>query len=145
MTFNLDIVSAEGEIFSGCVEFVAASGDLGELGIMRGHTPLLTTIRPGLIRAVLKGGSEEVFYVSGGLLEVQPDNVIVLADTAARAEDLDEVSAIEARDRAEKAASERKANLEYSRTLSELAETAAQLRAIRKIKQIRKKYGLGQG
>jgi F-type H+-transporting ATPase subunit epsilon len=141
MTLHLDIVSAEREIFSGRAELVTASGILGEVGIMPGHTPLLTTIKPGLIRVILQGGQEEVFYISGGILEVQPDVVTILADTAIRAEDLDEMAAIESRDRAEKMAAAHKTNIEYSKTLSELAETAAQLRAIKQIKQIRKKHG----
>lgn len=141
MTVHLDIVSAEGEIFSGRAEMITASGTLGELGILPGHTPLLTSLKQGLIRVVLQGGKEEVFYISGGTLEVQPDVVTVLADTVIRAEDLDEIAAKEARERAEKAAANRKTNIDYSKTLSELAETAAQLRAIRQIKQIRKKFG----
>jgi F-type H+-transporting ATPase subunit epsilon len=141
MTLHLDIVSAEGEIFSGRAELVTASGILGEVGVMPGHAPLLTTIKPGLIRVILQGGQEEVFYISGGILEVQPDVVTVLADTAIRAGDLDEMAAVESRERAEKVAATRKTDIEYSKTLSELAETAAQLRAIKQIKQLRKKYG----
>lgn len=144
MTLHLDIVSAEKEIFSGLVEIVTVSGELGELGIMPGHTPLLTSLKSGVVRVQLQGGKEEVFYISGGTLEVQPKIVTVLADTAARAEDLDEMAALEARSKAEKAVSDRKSNIEYSKTLSELAETAAQLRAIKQIKQIRKKYGRGE-
>ncbi len=141
MTLHLDIVSAEGEVFSGRAESISVSGIWGELGIMPGHTPLLTFIKPGLIRVVLQGGKEEVFYVSGGTLEVQPEVATILADTAIRAQDLDELAAIQAREQAEEAAASRKNDIEYSKTLSELAETAAQLRAIRQIKQLRKKYG----
>lgn len=141
ISLHLDIVSAENEIFSGRAESLTISGTMGELGIMPGHTPLLTSIKPGLIKVTLQGGKEEIFYVSGGTLEVQPDTVTVLADMAIRAEDLDEVAAKEAREHAEKAATARKTNIEYSKTLSELAEAAAQLRAIKQIKQIRKKYG----
>lgn len=144
MTLHLDIVSAEAEIFSGRAEIVTVTGQLGELGIMPGHTPLLTGLKPGLIRVVMQGGKEEVFYISGGTLEVQPDIVTVLADTAVRAEDLDEIAAVEARERAEKEAATHKTNIEYSKTLSELAESAAQLRAIRELKQIRKKFGRGE-
>jgi F-type H+-transporting ATPase subunit epsilon len=143
MTLHLNIVSAEGEIFNGRVETLTVTGIEGELGILPGHAPLLTSLKPGLVRITLQGGKEEVFYISGGTLEVQPDVAILLADTAVRAEDLDEMAAQQARDRAEKAAANRKANIEYSRTLSELAETAAQLRAIKKIKDLRKKYGRG--
>ncbi|MBA2653612.1 MAG: F0F1 ATP synthase subunit epsilon [Gammaproteobacteria bacterium] len=144
MSVHLDIVSAEGEIFSGRAEMVAVSGSQGELGIMPGHTPLLTTLKPGLIRVTLQGGKQEVFYISGGTVEVQPDIVTVLADTAVRAEDLDEIAAMEARQRAEKTASSRKSNIEYSQTLSELADAAARLRAIKHVKQIRKKFGRGE-
>jgi F-type H+-transporting ATPase subunit epsilon len=139
MTLHLDIVSAEGEIFSGRVEMLTASAVFGELGILPGHTPLLASLKPGLISAVRQGGGKEIFYISGGTLEVQPEIVTILADTAVRAEDLDEMAAMEARKKAEKAASRHKTNLDYSRTLSELAETAAQLHAIRQIKQLRKK------
>lgn len=136
MTMHLTIVSAEAAIFSGLAEMVVASGEGGELGILPGHTPLITSLKPGLIRAVLQGGTEEVFYVKGGVLEVQPDLVTVLADTAVRASDLDEAAALEAKERAEKIISEKKAEIEYSEALSELAEAAAQLRAIQ---QLRKK------
>jgi F-type H+-transporting ATPase subunit epsilon len=137
MTLHLDIVSAEAEIFSGRAEMVAVSGELGELGILPGHAPLLTKLKPGTIRVVLQGGKEEVFYISGGTLEVQPKLVTVLADTAVRANDLDEAAAIEAQQRAEQNLAAKKSELEYSKALSELAEAAAQLRAI---KQIRKKH-----
>jgi F-type H+-transporting ATPase subunit epsilon len=141
ITLHLDIVSAESEIFSGLAEHLTAPGKLGELGIFPGHTPLLTTLKPGLLKVVTQHGKEEIFYLSGGTLEVQPRTVTVLADTAVRAEDLDEMAAIEARTRAEKEASSRKGEIEYSKTLAELAETAAQLRAIKQIKKIRKKFG----
>lgn len=140
MTLHLDIVSAEGQIFSGLVETLTVPGVLGDLGILPGHTPLLTSIKPGLTQVVLQGGKEEVFYISGGTLEVQPKVVTILADTAVRAEDIDEMAALEARERAEAAASNKKSDIEYSKTLSELAETAAQLRAINQIKHLRKKY-----
>ena len=101
ITTHLDIVSAEKEIFSGVVEMVVASGELGEIGINPGHAPLLTVLKPGEIRVTLQGGSEEVYYVSGGMLEVQPYYVTVLADTAERAENLDEAAALAAKARAE--------------------------------------------
>lgn len=141
MTLHLDIVSAEGEIFSGRAEMLSVSGLLGELGILPGHTPLLTSLKPGLIKVVLQGGDETVFYISGGTLEVRQDIVTVLADTAIRAEDIDEMAAKDARERAERMASNQKTNIEYTKTLSELAETAAQLRAIKQIKQINKRFG----
>ncbi len=136
ITMHLDIVSAEANIFSGLVEMVVATGAMGELGILPGHTQLLTALKPGLIRATKQGGEEEVFYVDGGFLEVQPTIVTVLADTAARAADLDEVAALAAKERAEKILASKTAEVEYSQALGELAEAAAQLRAI---EQLRKK------
>lgn len=136
MTVHLDIVSAEAQLFSGLVEMVVANGAIGELGIMPGHTPLLTSLKPGLIRFVKQGGEEEVFYISGGILEVQPDAVTVLADVATRAADLDEAAAREAQERAAKILESKVAKLEYSKALAELAEATAQLRAIQ---QLRKK------
>lgn len=137
MTLHLDIVSAEGEIFSGRAEFLAAAGQLGEIGILPGHTALLTKLQPGTVRVRLQGGKEEVFYISGGTLEVQPDVVTILADTALRAAELDEAAAVEARNEAEKLFASKKSEIEYSEVLSELAETAARLKAIQ---QIRKKH-----
>jgi F-type H+-transporting ATPase subunit epsilon len=142
-TLHLDIVSAEREIFTGRVETLTVSGSEGNLGIQPGHAPLLTHLKPGLVELVLQGGKREVFYISGGTLEVQPDATTILADTAVRAEDLDEIAAQKAREKAEKEASSRKANIEYSKTLTELAEATAQLRAIKEIKEIRKKFGGG--
>ena len=104
-----------------------------------GHTPLLTSLKPGVIRVQLQGGAEEVFYVSGGILEVQPEVVTVLADTATRAADLDEAAVLEAKARAEKVRSAKKADIEYSGAMSELAETAAQLRAIEQLRKKAKK------
>lgn len=139
MTMHLDIVSAEAAIFSGLAEMVIATGVVGELGILPGHTPLLTSLKPGLIRAILQGGNEEVFYVQGGILEVQPTIVTVLADTAVRAADLDEAAALEAKARAEKILESKKAEVVYSQALSELAEAAAQLRAIEQLRRKAKK------
>lgn len=133
-TMQLDIVSAEAELFSGQVQWVFASGEMGELGISAGHTPLLSPIKPGAIRAVLDDGSEELFYVSGGVLEVQPDQVHVLADTAQRAKDLDEAAALEAQQAARQKLSDQKAELDYSAALSELAAAAAQIRLIQAIR-----------
>lgn len=137
MTLHLDIVSVEGEIFSGRVEFIAAPGEEGEIGILPGHTPLLTKLQPGTIRVKLQSGKEDVFYISGGTLEVQRGIVTILADTAVRATELDEAAAIEARERAEKAFASKKAEIEYGEVLAELAETAARLKSIQ---QIRKKH-----
>ena len=138
MTVHCDIVSAEGEIFSGLVEMVIAHGALGDLGIALGHAPLITNLKPGPIRLVKQGGEEEVYYISGGFLEVQPNMVKVLADTVQRAADLDEASAQEAVKAAEKALNEKGADFDYGSAAARLAEAAAQLRTVQ---QIRKKFG----
>lgn len=127
---KLDIVSTEASIFSGVAKFVAVTGAIGELGIYPGHTPLLTTLKPGQIRVTLDNNEEEVFYMSGGMLEIQPDSISILADTALRAADLDEARVKTAMQRAEKIISEKKSGMEYSAALAELAQSAAQLRAI---------------
>ena len=132
---QLEIVSAEAAIFSGAVEMLIVAGELGELGIYPGHTALLTALKPGQIRAIVSDGKEEIFYVSGGILEVQPEVVTILADTALRALDLDEAAALAAKEEAERKLSEQKAGLEYSRAMTELAEAAAQLRAIEMIRK----------
>lgn len=136
MTIHVDIVSAEGEIFSGLAEMVYAPASMGEVGIAPRHTPLVTRLKPGDVR-VDQGGSKEVlhFYVSGGILEVQPHVVTVLADTAIRAADLDEAAAQEAKRRAEDAMSDRSAEFEYARAQAELAEAVAQLRTIERIRK----------
>ncbi|AJO81597.1 MULTISPECIES: F0F1 ATP synthase subunit epsilon [Pseudomonas] len=138
MTVHCDIVSAEGEIFSGLVEMVIAHGELGDLGIALGHAPLITNLKPGPIRLIKQGGEAEVFYISGGFLEVQPNMVKVLADTVQRAADLDEASAQEAVKAAEKALNEKGADFDYGSAAARLAEAAAQLRTVQ---QIRKKFG----
>lgn len=138
MTVHCDIVSAEGEIFSGLVEMVIAHGSLGDLGIALGHAPLITELKPGPIRLIKQGGDAEVFYISGGYLEVQPNMVMVLADTVQRAADLDEASAQEAVKAAEKALNEKGADFDYGSAAARLAEAAAQLRTVQ---QIRKKFG----
>ena len=138
MTVHCDIVSAEGEIFSGLVEMVIAHGALGDLGITLGHAPLITSLKPGPIRLIKQGGEAEVFYISGGFLEVQPNMVKVLADTVQRAADLDEASAQEAVKAAEKALNEKGADFDYGAAAARLAEAAAQLRTVQ---QIRKKFG----
>lgn len=132
-TVHIDIVSAEQEIFSGDVESVIATGEGGELGIMPGHTPLLTKLKAGAVR-LFKEGNEDFFFVSGGILEVQPHMVTVLADTIARAADLDEMAAIAAKERAEKLLSDKKADIDYSLAATELAEAMAQLRVISQMK-----------
>ncbi|MBV4472669.1 F0F1 ATP synthase subunit epsilon [Pseudomonas sp. B2M1-30] len=138
MTVHCDIVSAEGEIFSGLVEMVIAHGALGDLGIALGHAPLITNLKPGPIRLIKQGGEAEVFYISGGFLEVQPNMVKVLADTVQRAADLDEASAQEAVKAAERALHDKGADFDYGAASARLAEAAAQLRTVQ---QIRKKFG----
>ncbi|MEM9254442.1 MAG: F0F1 ATP synthase subunit epsilon [Pseudomonadota bacterium] len=134
MTIHCDIVSAEEEIFSGLVEMLVATGDVGELGVGYGHAPLLTSLVPGPVRVVTQSGDEEVYYVSGGYLEVQPGVVSVLADTAIRAHDVDEASAEEARKEAEHALANQTGEFDYGRASAQLAEAAAQLATLRKMK-----------
>ncbi|NVJ64956.1 MAG: F0F1 ATP synthase subunit epsilon [Gammaproteobacteria bacterium] len=135
MTVHLDIVSAESEIFSGRVERLIATGDLGELGVEPGHAPLLTSLNPGPIKVTMPGGAEDFFYVSGGMLEIQPHQVTVLADTAVRAEDVDEAKAIEAEKQAREALADQTSEIEYSKAAAELAAAVAQLRTLRSIKK----------
>lgn len=134
-SMRLDIVSAEKALFHGEVKFLSVTGSMGELGIHPGHTALLTHLKPGQISAQFENGEEEFFYISGGMLEVQPDTVTILADTAVRATDLDEAAAQAAVAHAEKTLSERKAGVEYSTALTELAEAAAQLRTIQAMRK----------
>jgi len=134
MTIHCDIVSAEGAIFSGLVQMLVATGSEGELGIGYGHAPLLTGLIPGPIRIIKQGGDEEVYYVSGGYLEVQPGVVSVLADTAIRAGDVDEAAAEEARQAAEQALANQSGDFDYGRASAQLAEAAAQLRTLRKLR-----------
>lgn len=138
MTIHCDIVSAEEAIFSGLAEMVVLTGEVGELGIGYGHAPLLTSLVPGPIRVTKQNGEEEVYYISGGYLEVQPGIVSVLADTAIRADDIDEAAAAEAQREAEQALANQSGDFDYSRAAAQLAAAAAQLRTIQ---QIRKKSG----
>ena len=138
MTLHCDIVSAEEAIFSGLAQMIVAHGTLGDLGIEYGHAPLLTSLEPGPVRVKTQGGEEQVFYVSGGFLEVQPGLVTILADTALRAQDLDEAAAAEAQREAEQALANQSGDIDYSRAAAQLAAAAAQLRTIQ---QIRKKLG----
>jgi len=135
MTMHCDIVSAEKSIFSGLVEMVVAAGSLGDLGIAPGHAPLLTALIPGPVKLTLQGGEEEIFYVSGGFLEVQRGVVTLLSDTALRADDVDEAAAQQAMEDAEKAIANQGAEFDYSIAAAQLAEAAAQLRALRKIRK----------
>lgn len=137
-TMRLDIVSAEAAIFSGDVVRLVVEGEVGELGIHAGHTALLTQIKPGQLQVSVEDGEDQFFYVSGGMLEVQPTVVTVLADTAVRAEDLDEAAAMIVKEAAEKQLAERQAGIEYSSAMTELAEAAAQLKAIQSLRKHRK-------
>ncbi len=135
MTMHLDIVSAEQEIFSGTVEMVFAPAVMGEVGVTPRHAPLITRLKPGEVIARLPGGEEESFYVSGGILEVQPHVVTVLSDTGVRAADLDEAAAMEAQASAEKALQDSEAVIDQARARAELAQAAAQLQAIRRLRK----------
>jgi F-type H+-transporting ATPase subunit epsilon len=135
MTLHVDIVSAEAEIFSGTANMVFAPAEMGEVGIAPRHTPLLTRLKPGEVRVQIEGKEEQFFYVSGGILEVQPHVVTVLADTALRARDLDEAAALRVKERAEKAMADKKSDIDYARAEAELAEAVAQLRAIKKARK----------
>ncbi|WP_328190229.1 F0F1 ATP synthase subunit epsilon [Marinobacter sp. OP 3.4] len=134
MTVHCDVVSAEEKIYSGLVEMLIATGSEGELGIQPGHAPLLTALKPGAVRIFKQGGEEEILYVSGGYLEVQPSIVTLLADTAVRAKDVDEAAALEAQREAEKALANKTGEFEYSRAAAELAEAMAQLRTLQKLR-----------
>ncbi|BAV35064.1 ATP synthase F0F1 subunit epsilon [Sulfuricaulis limicola] len=134
LTMHVDIVSAEKEIFSGLAEMLVATLVNGEVGILPRHTPLLARMKPGEVR--VKTPTEELsFYVSGGLLEVQPHVVTVLADTALRARDIDEAAALKAKERAEEALRNRQVDIDYAKAQAELAEAIAQLRAIQKLRE----------
>jgi F-type H+-transporting ATPase subunit epsilon len=136
-TIHVDIVSAEGEIFSGEATMVFAPGSQGELGIAPRHAPLLTTLKAGEVRVQAEGQEEHVFYVGGGALEVQPHLITVLADTAARAHDLDEAAAQEAKQRAEEAMRSRSDKMDIAEAQAELARAVAQLRAIERLRKKR--------
>jgi F-type H+-transporting ATPase subunit epsilon len=138
ISVHVDIVSAEESIFSGLAEFVVLPGEAGELGILPGHTPLLTRIKPGAVRLKIQGqAEEELVFVAGGMLEVQPNLVTVLADTAIRGKDLDEAKALEAKKKAEEALQNKTSELEYAKAQAELAEAVAQLAAIQKLRKPR--------
>ena len=138
ITIHCDIVSADESLFSGAVEMIVATGSLGELGITPGHAPLLSDLRPGPVRLVKENGEEEVYYLSGGYLEVQPGSIAILADTAVRAGDIDEAAAAEAMKTAEQAIANQSSEIEYSKAASMLAEATAQLRTVQ---TLRKKLG----
>ncbi|MEJ1964384.1 MAG: F0F1 ATP synthase subunit epsilon [Gammaproteobacteria bacterium] len=136
-TIQVDIVSAEGEIFSGPAEMVFAPAAMGELGIAPRHAPLLTMLKAGEVRVKVPGGEEQSFFVGGGALEVQPHHVTVLADTALRAKDIDEAAALSAKQRAEEALKNREGDITQAEALAELARAAAQLKMIEKLRKIR--------
>ena len=135
MTLHVDIVSAEEEIHSGPAHVVYAPAEMGEVGIYPRHAPLLAQLKPGEVRVQTPEGEELFFFVSGGLLEVQPHVVTVLSDTAIRAKDLDEAKAVEAEQRAQKAMADAKTDLEFAQAKAELAQQMAQLRAIKKLRK----------
>ncbi len=130
LSVNLNVVSAEESLFSGAIESLQITGSEGELGIMPGHAPLLTSLKPGMARIVKKGGDEEVIYLSGGMLEVQPNHVTVLADMAIRGGDLDEQAAEEAKQRAQEQLNAHGDDVNYAEAAAELARAVAQLRVI---------------
>ncbi|MBB1319505.1 F0F1 ATP synthase subunit epsilon [Shewanella sp. SR43-4] len=134
-TVQLDIVSAENSIYHGQVSFFEVTGAEGELGIMPNHVALLTKIKPGMARFIKQDGSEEVLYLSGGLLEVQPTAISVLADVALRADDIDEKAALEAKERAEQAIANAGVDFNYEAAAIELAKSLAQLRVVECIKK----------
>lgn len=137
MTIDVDIVSNESAIFSGQALMVFAPASMGEVGITPRHSPLITTLRPGEVRVQLPEGGEEVFYVSGGILEIQPHVVTVLSDTALRAIDVDEAAALAAKERAEQAMQDRQSQIDYARAQAELAQAVAQLRTLERLRRRR--------
>ncbi|MCK9538930.1 F0F1 ATP synthase subunit epsilon [Dokdonella sp.] len=138
-TIRCDIVSAESEIFRGTAQMVIATGEMGELGIAPRHAPLITRLKPGQVRVLLEGGEEQFFYVSGGMLEVQPNLVTVLADTAIRARDLDEAAARNAKAEAERALADRSDALSVAQAQAQLAQAMAQLQALEKLRRTLKR------
>ena len=138
MTIHVDIVSAEGAIHSGTAAMVYATAEMGEVGIAPRHTAFISRLKPGDVRVENEQGEQEHFYVSGGMIEVQPTVVTVLADTAIRAQNLDEAAAIDAKRRAEDALAGQTAEFEYAKAQAELAEAIAQLRAIEKLRKLKR-------
>lgn len=138
MQIHVDIVSAETSIYSGPAEMVFAPAVMGELGIAPRHTPLLTKLKPGAVRIQVPDGEEESVFISGGMLEIQPHVVTVLADTAVRAHDLDEAAAVEAKQRAERLLADQQSDIEYAKAQAELAEAVAQLQAIAALRKKRR-------
>jgi F-type H+-transporting ATPase subunit epsilon len=135
MTMHLNIVSAENELYSGTVTEVYAPAEAGEVGIMPRHTQMLSTLKPGVIRIVEQGGAEQSFFVSGGILEVQPHIVTVLSDTALRAADIDESAALEAKARAEAAMKDKVSDMDYVKAKAELIQAVAQIEMLKKLRK----------
>lgn len=138
MTMHCDIVSAEEEIFSGTVTQVVATAENGEVGILPRHSQFITRLRPGQVRVTMQDGEEQFYYVSGGILEVQPHVVTVLADTAIRARDIDEAAAQRAKEEAERQLHDREAEIDLARAQAELAEAVAKLQAIERLRRARR-------
>jgi F-type H+-transporting ATPase subunit epsilon len=135
MTMHVNIVSAEQEIYSGTVVQVFAPAEMGEVGIFPRHAPMLSTLKPGVVRVISQEGEEQTFFVSGGILEIQPHVVTILSDTALRAADIDESAALEAKSRAEAAMKDKASDLDYAKAKSELVEAVAQIEALKKIRR----------
>ena len=135
MTMHVNIVSAEKEIYSGTVTQVFAPAEMGEVGVMPRHAPMLSTLKAGIIRVLPQEGEEQTFYVSGGILEIQPHVITILSDTALRAADIDESAALEAKARAESTMKEKASDMDYAKAKSELIEAVAQIEALRKIRK----------
>ncbi|MGH1472069.1 MAG: F0F1 ATP synthase subunit epsilon [Cellvibrionaceae bacterium] len=135
LTIHCDIVSAEEELFSGLVEMLVVNGTEGEVGVSYGHAPLLTGLKPGPVRILKSGGEEEIYYLSGGHLEVQPHLVSILADTALRADDIDEAAALEAKNQAEQDLNNQSSEFDFSKAAAQLAESVAQLRTLQAIRR----------
>jgi len=136
MTMHVNIVSAEREIYSGTVTQVFAPAIMGEVGVMPRHAPMLSTLKPGVVRVISQHGEEQVFFVSGGILEIQPHMVTILSDTAMRAGDIDEASALEAKARAEATMKGKASGMDYAKAKAELLEAVAQIKTL---KDLRKK------
>ncbi len=135
MTMHVNIVSAENEIYSGTVTQVFAPAEMGEVGVMPRHAPMLSTLKPGVVRVISQEGEEQTFYVSGGILEIQPHVVTILSDTALRATDIDESAAMEAKARAESAMKDKASDMDYAKAKTELIEAVAQIEALRKVRK----------
>ena len=135
MTMHVNIVSAETEIFSGTVTQVFAPAEMGEVGVFPRHAPMLSTLKAGVVRVISQEGEEQSFYVSGGILEIQPHVVTILSDTAMRAADIDESAALEAKARAESAMTDKAADMDYAKAKAELLEAVAQIETLKKIRK----------